>query len=281
MQPHPSLAFDRLAACYTALHFSSSARAVVTRQTRTMLHDLFGEHAMASLLTHPDYKLSIILAQSHGPLKHEATLPLACGLIYASTLNTLSRPLLRYAFTRVICHDPRSPLAFLPHDGIPTRTVALNNDNLVSALMGTVAIPGVIEGSALPNEPGVMLRDGGLTDYHLDLPFANHGDLTLYPHFTDRIIPGWFDKFLPWRNADRERQANTILVAPSSDYLAKLPAGMLPNRSDFRRYSGRDEQRRAYWRQITAESERLGDTFLQLVESGQFGDQARPLFNDQ
>lgn len=181
----------------------------------------------------------------------------------------------------MICHDPRSRLDFLPDDGIPTRTLPLTEANLAAALMATAAIPGVIAPVELPELPGRLLRDGGLTDYHVDLPFAGGPDLVLYPHFTERIIPGWFDKWLPWRNADPDRQANTVVIAPSPAYLAGLSLGKLPSRADFKRFYGQDAERQRLWRQASAESERLGDAFLQLVDSGEIAAVVRPLVNDQ
>ena len=88
----------------------------------------------------------------------------------------------------------------------------------------------------------------------------------LYPHFTERIVPGWFDKFLPWRGSSPAHHANTVLIAPSRDYLARLPGGKLPDRQDFHRYLGRDAQRQQVWRQATAESQRLGDAFMAWLE---------------
>ncbi|MGV8769482.1 patatin-like phospholipase family protein, partial [Pseudomonas aeruginosa] len=61
-------------------------------------------------------------------------------------------------------------------------------------------------------------RDGGLLDYHLDLPYEDRG-VVLYPHFTDKVIPGWFDKGLPWRRGDAGRLQDVLLLAPSREYL--------------------------------------------------------------
>lgn len=280
MQDDPTQAFARLAACYTETQFSMTDRSLVTQQTQAMLHQILSQQDLNQLLNHPHYRLSLLLTQTHGLLKHDAMLPLTGGLIAAVALNTLSRPLLRHLFTRVICHDPRSALHFMPQDPIPTVQCTLNASNLVAALMGSAAIPGVILASHLAELPNATLRDGGLSDYHLDLPFANANDLTLYPHFSERMVPGWFDKFLPWRHADAARQARTILIAPTRAYLEHLPQGKLPNRSDFKSFAGHDQQRRQYWRQATAESQRLGDAFCELVASGRIAAVARPLFDD-
>ena len=281
MQADPSQAFARLAASYCDTRFTSRDRATITRQTREMLQDIFGAGRPEDLLQHPHYRLSLLLAQSRGLLKHESNAVQGAGLLYAVALNTLARPLLSQAFTRVICHDPRSQLTLPLNDGITTRRLALSANNLHAALMGTVAIPGVLHGSRIESESGALFRDGGLTDYHLDLPFAPNSSLTLYPHFGERIIPGWFDKFLPWRQADPARQANTILIAPSRDYLARLPFGKLPDRSDFKRFATDEKQRQRYWRFASAESQRLGDAFRELAYNGRMAELARPLFAPQ
>jgi hypothetical protein len=113
-------------------------------------------------------------------------------------------------------------------------------------------------------------------DYHLDLPYSGD-DVVLYPHFTDRIIPGWFDKGMPWRRGDAMRLQDVLLLAPSRDYLARLPYGKLPDRKDFTRFLSDDAGRERYWRQAMDESQRLGDEFLELTETGRLADRLMPL----
>ncbi|MNJ62609.1 hypothetical protein D3C77_584570 [compost metagenome] len=127
--------------------------------------------------------------------------------------------------------------------------------------------------------PGVGVgtyRDGGLLDYHLDLPYRGD-DIVLYPHFTDKVIPGWFDKALPWRRGDGQRLRNVLLLAPSAQYLAALPYGKLPDRSDFKRFMGDARGRQRYWHKAMSESRRLGDELLELVETGRLHAQLQPL----
>jgi len=99
----------------------------------------------------------------------------------------------------------------------------------------------------------------------------------LYPHFTDRVIPGWFDKGLPWRRGCPIRLQDVLLVSPSPDYLARLPHGKLPDRKDFSRYLGDDAGRERYWRKAMDESRRLGDEFLELLENGHLAERIAPL----
>ena len=60
----------------------------------------------------------------------------------------------------------------------------------------------ILEGIAnIPRAPTGIYWDGGIIDYHLHLPYHQAKGLVLYPHFTDRIVPGWLDKAMPWRRA--------------------------------------------------------------------------------
>jgi hypothetical protein len=70
---------------------------------------------------------------------------------------------------------------------------------------------------------------------------------------------------MPWRRARGEWLDNVILVAPSREYLAKLPLGKLPDRKDFRRFGSDDAARMKYWRTAIAQSERLAEAFLEFV----------------
>jgi hypothetical protein len=96
-------------------------------------------------------------------------------------------------------------------------------------------------------------------------PYHRSKGLVLYPHFIDRIVPGWLDKGMPWRHARGEWLDNVILVSPSRDYVAKLPHGKLPDRRDFARFTGDDAARMKYWRTAIGESARLGDEFLEFA----------------
>lgn len=91
------------------------------------------------------------------------------------------------------------------------------------------------------------------------------------------MVPGWFDKTLPWRRGDASRLQDVVLVSPSPDYLATLPDRKLPDRKDFEKYVGDDAGRERAWRRAIAESDRLGDEFLELVESGRLLDRLQPL----
>ena len=68
-----------------------------------------------------------------------------------------------------------------------------------------------------------------------------------------------------------------LLLAPSREYLARLPHAKLPDRKDFTRYLGDDAGRERYWRKAMSESQRLGDEFLELVDGGRLAERLQPL----
>ncbi|HBO0645809.1 TPA: patatin-like phospholipase family protein, partial [Pseudomonas aeruginosa] len=206
---------------------------------------------------------------------HKASLGL--GLSSVIRDNLIGRRHLHRHFERVILHDARQapPLATLTD--FPSRYLHLDGGNLRQALLASGSIPMVMEGVRdLPGAGPGTYRDGGLLDYHLDLPYEDRG-VVLYPHFTDKVIPGWFDKGLPWRRGDAGRLQDVLLLAPSREYLARLPHAKLPDRKDFTRYLGDDDGRERYWRQAMAESRRLGDEFLELVDGGRLGERLQAL----
>ncbi|WP_296184183.1 patatin-like phospholipase family protein [Pseudomonas sp. UBA1879] len=266
--PDPVEGLERLGQLYNEQSFAKGVTmAEVTRSCVKMLDDLL-QGRDASVLNNAHYRLNVMIVKSHGllALDHRGGLGLGLGSVIAN--NLVGRARLSRHFERLILHDARlaPPLSALKD--FPSRCVPLDVSNLRQALLASGSIPMVMQG--VTDIPGVgpgTFRDGGLLDYHLDLPYSG-SDIVLYPHFTDKIIPGWFDKTLPWRRGDLGRLQDVVLLAPSRDYLASLPFGKLPDRSDFKRFLGKDAERQRYWRTAMEQSQRLGDEFIDLVDSG-------------
>jgi len=120
--------------------------------------------------------------------------------------------------------------------------------------------------------------DGGVTDYHLDLDYDGDDDsgegLVLFPHFYDHVVPGWFDKSLPWRRAGARNFSRTLLIAPSPAFVARLPGGKLPDRKDF--YTLTDDQRFERWERVNAMTSVLGEELHELIATGRIADHVRP-----
>lgn len=252
------------------------AAALVTRKVREMLRALFDGHD-EEILSSPGYRLHVLAVRGRGILTRDAAVRRTLGFGAAAFANLAGRRHLRHFLERTVFHDAREWPPFLAasdlvpasgeapirFDAFRTHAVALDPANLREALVASAAIPMVIEAVPdIPSAPAGVYWDGGLIDYHLHLPYSRSEGLVLYPHFTDRIIPGWLDKALPWRRARGEWLDNVVLVSPSREYLARLPFGKLPDRNDFKRFESDYEGRLAYWKKAVAESARLGDEFL-------------------
>jgi hypothetical protein len=263
--------------------------ALVTRKVRELLRELFAGRESA-ILAHPHHRLHILAVRGRGPLRRDAGLHTLMGFGAAALANLAGRRHLRHFLERTLFHDARGQPPFLaePHvpgqifpasgaapirfDSFHTHAVALDADNLHEALVASAAIPMAIEAVPdIPRAPAGLYWDGGLIDYHLHLPYSRAEGLVLYPHFTDRIVPGWLDKALPWRRARDEWLDNVLLVSPSREYLARLPFGKLPDRRDFKRFERDFAGRLKYWRAAIAGSERLGDAFLAFAEKPDLG----------
>lgn len=275
--PDPVAGLQRLGQLYTEQRFPKGISvAEISLRCQQMLDDLLQDQD-ASVLANPHYHLNILAVRSLRSLQHDQPSRLGLGLGGVIGANLLGRRHLRRYFERIILQDERlsAPLAEL--QDFATSYVALNSSNLRQALLASGSIPLVME--AVRDLPGAgqgAYRDGGLLDYHLDLPWRAPG-VVLYPHFIDRIVPGWFDKGLPWRKANAEQMGDVLLVSPSAGYLARLPHGKLPDRRDYRRFIGDDVGREKYWRRAMAESQRLGDEFLELVATDRLLDRVLPL----
>ena len=278
-RPDAAKGLAEFADAYTRQTYPRGADArYVSRSAREMLRALFEGHE-ESILAHPHHRLHVLTVRGRWPLTRDSRLHTPMGFGIAALANAVARRHLAWFMDRTVFLDARDRPPFMPvgemdsavarpirFDAFHTHCVSLDRENLGAALLASASIPLVLEGVAnIPRAPRGIYWDGGIVDYHLHLPYHHAEGLVLYPHFTDRIIPGWLDKGLPWRRAKGPWLDNVLLVAPSRHYLASLPQGKLPDRKDFTRYLGDDAGRMAYWRRAIAESERLGDAFLEFA----------------
>lgn len=260
---------ERLAELYTNLYFHKKmTRQEVGNICRDMLIDLV-QGKEQQMVEHPDYHLAVISIKAQHIFQSDKSLPLLASVAGIIGSNALARKHNRLFMQRVIS-QPEMGTQFKVHDEFTTHYQPLNLNNVTSWLMASASIPGVMAAIRdIPDAPKGSYRDGGLIDYHLDLPFQSQG-IVLYPHFSDSITPGWFDKMLKKRKASPENQARTLLLSPSIEYLQSLPLGRLPDRKDFTLKGLDQKQRIRMWNQSVAESQRLGDEFLEMVEKQNF-----------
>ena len=275
----PVAAIDRFERAY--IDQSYSARPTpdeISAQGRKILRRLLSVQPPESLLQHPFLRLNVLAVRCKGPARSERRLLQAAGLGAAYLANIVHRGTLGWFFERALFHDPRQRPPLSSVNEFPTRQVALRGDNLPQALMASGSIPYIMRGVPdICGAPKGVYRDGGIIDYHLDLPFNTPNRITLMLHYTDRIVPGWFDKRLTWRRPRAGHMQNVLLVAPSARFVERLPHRKIPDRNDFYLYQGRDRERVRYWQRAVTESRALADAFWALVESGRIRDEVRRL----
>ena len=276
----PVATIDRMETAY--IHQTYSARPSprdVSATSREILEATLGDDGPREILAHPVNRLGLLTVRSRGLLACETRPALALGLLTAISANLVRRRLLRLFFRQTLFHDSRTPLPY-PDDGQwPRDHAPLTPQNLTKALMASGSIPWVMQGETnIPEASPGVYRDGGVLDYHLDIPFGLNGQgIVLYPHFSRRIIPGWFDKNLTWRKPSADRMADVLLVAPSEDFVSRLPAGKIPDRTDFYRFAGDDEARFNAWRRVADAGRLLAEDFMKTVLSGRIRQRVMPL----
>ncbi len=219
------------------------------------------------LLTHPRYRLHVFASHGRGLLHREGRWRTPAGYVAAYAANAVSRRALGAWLERVVFSDSREPMP-ISLDDFPTHQVALSAANFAPALLASCSIPFWLKAvHDIPGAPPGAYWDGGITDYHLHLSYASKTDgLVLYPHFQSQLVPGWFDK--AWRRRHRATGAlsNVVVLAPRAEWVASLPSGKLPDRTDVKTYVSDVDGRIKAWAQGLAMGQQLADEFAEWVE---------------
>ena len=254
---------------YLKQHYTSKpSRKDVTDESIRILNDFLKDEDINFILNKSKINLNIISAQCRGISSLESNAALALSFIPAVLVNLISRKLLLKIYTRTLFHDTRDTPPFI-NCFKTANSVKLTEKNFKAALLSSGSIPFVMEGiKNIPGAPSGTYRDGGLTDYHINLDFGVKDGIVLFPHFSSRVIPGWLDKSISWRKPDKKFFSNTVLVAPSKKFIESLPMGKIPDRTDFKTFFGRDDERLAYWNEVIKKSSIVGEEFMEAASSG-------------
>jgi hypothetical protein len=276
-QADPHAAIERFESAYFGQTYSEHPdRGEITERSREILGRVFGTEGVRQALSHPVLRTNVMTVRSRHVMASEHPAVLVPALSVAAAANLVHRRSLGAFFERVLFHDQRDRPPFFDAGGFPMRRVPLHERNLADAVLATGAIPVVLSGVRdIAGAPKGVYRDGGVIDYHLDLPHNADERLTLYLHFIDRIVPGWFDKKLGWRKPDPDHVRNTVLVSPSRDFVDRLPYRKIPDRRDFATFE--PAERLSYWRTVVAMCDELADEFHQVIEKDQLAACLKPL----
>lgn len=276
-QDDPVGAIDRFQDAYVHQSYSENPDIhEITAKSREIIDVVLGNDGAQQILDHPVLRTHVLAVRARHVAASESRAVLAATLIAAASLNAISRRSLALFFERALFYDARDLPPFYDLEGFPLQRIRIGQDNLEDAIVATGSIPLVLNGvrNIARAAPGVY-RDGGVIDYHLDVPHSADEKLALYPHFFDRIVPGWFDKKLSWRRPRNEHVDRTILVSPSAEFVARLPNQKIPDRTDFETHS--PAQRVKVWNSVVAECEALAAEFLDVIENGRLESRLEPL----
>ncbi len=267
VQPDPVAAIERLEHAYLTQTYSSGRPAVteISDVSRAMLEQLLGPEGVRHLVNHPRIRSHIVTARGRGPAGSTSNTLLATAMGTAALGNSISRQLLQTHFQRVVFHSGERADSHLHFSDFQTRYCPLREENTREALRASGSIPFVLTGERdIAGAPPGHYWDGGIIDYHFDLSQYESDGLLLYPHFSANVVPGWFDKFLPWRKTAIAEIDKLVLLCPTPAFIADLPHGKIPDRSDFRRMA--PEQRVHYWQECIQRSRALAEEFAELLQ---------------
>ncbi len=279
-QKRPVSAISRLAQKYSVETYSDKPTPQeITKKARIMLDYVFDANGCSDIINNNKVQTHLVAALSKGLVASEQPLKQGAGLLVSAAANAISRNNLKHFYERTVFHSGVNEKPFFRFEDLPTTHISLTSENLKEVLMASGSIPMVLEGvKNIPGAPAGVYRDGGIVDYHFDFRFNLGKELVLYPHFSRKIIPGWFDKGLPWRKIHPYHYENVVVLTPSKGFVSELPFSKISDRTDFKKMD--PETRKKYWQTILSESQKLAVEFKRLVETGEGIDKILPLFPD-
>jgi hypothetical protein len=276
-QNDPVAAIGRFERSYVEQRYSKNPdEKEISDAGRTTLDLILGETGAVDVINHPKLRTHMMTVKSRLVTSSDNRYLLGAGLVGAITANLAHRRLLGAFFSRGLFSDPRDRPPFYDVTGFPIHRIALTADNLRDAIIASGSIPMVMQGVRnIAGAPAGTYRDGGVIDYHLDMPTADPDRLSFFPHFFDWLKPGWFDRQLAWRKVDPKHMDRTVLVCPSPEFIARLPDGKVPDRTDFVRMP--EERRIRLWWEVVKACEQLAEELNDVLDKDQLATRLEPL----
>jgi len=274
----PLDAYEKLRIAYSRNIFTTQDNPLTISQAlRSNVAAFLGERDISHILAHPHFDVAIHAVRARGPAASENLKIQASGLIAAFLMNVISPRAMNSLFERIVFTSRTAGAPFSEDHSGPT-IVGLTRENLSLAALATGSLPYIVAGvTDIPGAPPGTYRDGGVRDYQLNQDYSGGGDgVTLFFHYQERIVPGWFDKKLFWRSVPRNHLRRLLQVFPSSDFLELLPDRRLPDRNDFIQYADDPAERIRRWDEVSRVSDVLGEQFIEDVESGRIRDRVKP-----
>ena len=273
----PVRSVERLAYNYCHEDYSNlSTVEEVTASAKVMLEKVLAEKGKEEIAGNSIFRTHIVSDRARGFGSSQNKILQAIHLGLSATSNFFARRALELFFERTLFTNLGDLSPWKNLNDTSTRISHLSKENLVDVMLSSGSIPFVLEG--VRNIPGAakgLYWDGGIVDYHFDWPFCETDDLVLYPHFSSQIIPGWFDKRLPWRKVNEQFLDNVVLLTPTKEFVRSLPGGKIPDRNDFVNFTYEDRVK--MWEEVILRSESLALELKALVNTGEHLPLIRPI----
>ncbi len=268
----PRAAFERLQEAYVHQRYDHGrpTKPEVSVESVKVLDHVLGARGASEVVANEHVRSHFVAVRLRGG-DADAGPGFGLRLGASAIANAISRRALGAFYERAVFGPEECEIAWPDFE---TRNVPLTPENLTPALLASGSIPLVMEGvRGIPGAPGTWL-DGGIVDYHFDFRFGAPDGLVLYPHFFDRITPGWFDKLLKWRRPAPEAMDRVVMIAPSDDFVRSLPGGKVPDRKDFETLP--TEERIGRWNAVTEQCRVLADDLVSVIDGSRWADRIQP-----
>lgn len=238
----------------------------LTRSSYEFLDRLFDGSEAEKITANTKRNLNIVTVRSRGMRSDSSKFKEGAAILASAGANAVDRAHLAKFFDRVVFHSGEGVPCSSAWDNFRRKDVKLTADIISDVLLASGSIPFVADPIVnIQGAPEGVYRDGGVIDYHFDIPWKLDEGIVLYPHFYGHIIPGWFDKSHKKRRATGATWDQTLLLAPSDEFVQTLPGGKIPDRNNFTDMT--DDDRLAYWTIVINESERLADEFAACLDN--------------
>lgn len=264
-QSDPAAAFDRFLAAYTDVQdFDLSTEGIERFMVRTAEAVGGGEYGR-SVLASRTHHLHIVTARCTG-LADIKVAPVG-SMIAPGLANVLGPKWLESTGVQRVVFASNLASNLATNNGYPGPRVQLTEANLVDALLATGSIPGFCDSVRnIDGAPQGNYRDGGIVDYHFDPEWHSGPGLILYPHFHQKIVPGWFDKAFRGRHRHPSEWDRLVVLAPSEEYVAQLPHGRIPDRRNGKGMTA--EELYDYWMTTAEAGHELGADLQKMLDRG-------------
>lgn len=242
----------------------------VSSKMKEILDYSLAENGINEILHADNRFLNVITSETNFKIKESSSYKLPFAKIVLK--NFISRSWLKNELERVVfVNHPDNSNLFKVDGSIRSRFEQFTKETIMSALCATGTIPMLMNPVSDIAAPNRLLWDGALVDYHIALNYNTEG-LVFYPHFAERIIPGWFDKFVPWRKASSSVTNRMILIHPSKSFVESLPDQKIPDRKDFETYFDQKQTRISNWYEVAKRGAEIAEEFDELYLKGRLID---------